>query len=1440
MRTRQHDRTPIDRPAPSRPDPAATGLHRRARTGALASLAIAALGFGTLTATPAFAATATLTPISGVQGTTDVSPLAGTTVTVQGVVTADYRTGGYNGVYVQQQGVGGTTDPTPGESDAVFVYLGSQKPALAIGDLVTATGAVSEYSGLTQISATTAGALTVTTPGVGTPAPVPLPATVTGSAREAYEGMLVAPSGTYQVASSHQLSNYGSLWLTAGATPAVKNTEAFRPGTPESTARQADNVARRILLDDGYNAQVTAAAHPGDQPYFTKDSVVRNGDVVDFHASYILGYGFADWRLQPTVPVSTTNAGSGAATTVPTYEQTNPRPATVPAVGGDIEVASFNVYNYFTTLTSANANARGASTAEQFAVQRSKIVSAITGLHADVVALMEIQNDVNFGKPADTSLADLVAGLNAKEGATVWAGVRTPSALTDGSTPTDAITTALIYRTDRVTPKGDSRTQIDETVWGNAREPIAQTFTKGPETLTVVANHLKSKSGTGPAPADGQGLFTADRVAQAKSLVTFTKQLQQASGSDDVLLMGDFNAYSQEDPIQVFQDAGYRDLVASEGSGYTYSFDGELGSLDHSIATPSLAAKLTKAAVWNINSPEWSDRGYAYPATDPTSPFRSSDHDPVVVGFDTTPKPIGIDVVGINDFHGRLSESSPAAGAAVLGGMVDSYRKANPDTLFVSSGDNIGASTFTSFIQDDKPTLDALNAMKLDVSALGNHEFDKGQSDLNDRVIPSASFPYLAANVFRSGTNEHAYDAFSVKTVDGVKVGFIGAVTEHMPELVSPSGIQGLDFRSVVDSVNTVADDLTDGDASNGEADVLVLLVHEGAASGDLTDSTDDSDFGTIAKNVSPKVEAILSAHTHQKYAHSIVPTGGTTPRPVIQTGSYGENFSHLSLQIDPVTHELITATGEVKPLYRAFAPDPAVATIVTDAEAVAKVKGSVSVGTITGDFDRARQADGTTENRGGESTLGNFVADVQLDATKGIGSQIAFMNPGGLRADLKYASSGSGDADGNVTYQEAAAVQPFANTLVQVGLTGAQIRSVLEQQWQPTGSSRPFLKLGVSKGLLYDYDPSKAAGSRIGRVTLDGTPLDDAATYKVTVNSFLASGGDNFTAFAQGATRADTGKVDLQSQVDYFTAHPEAAAPDLAQRAVGVSLPTAPQGGYRAGDTVSLGLSSLIFSRGGPASGTVSVSLGGKVLGSAPIDATVVDGTDEQGRATVPVTIPASAAAGSQELVVTVSGTATSIPVPITIAETAKPIASVTAPTISGRAAVGRTITATEGTWSVAGTTQSFQWLRDGVAVPGATSARYTLTGADAGTSVTVAVTATKTGYTAATATSAAVTVAKVASTVQGSADRWVVLGKQAVTYTVRVTGSQGVRPTGTVTVYDNGRAVGTATLSESGTATLALPRLSRGLHLLTAGYSGDAHVAGSSQTWPGILLVL
>ncbi|MFP5365388.1 MAG: ExeM/NucH family extracellular endonuclease, partial [Actinomycetes bacterium] len=658
--------------------------------------------------------------IAEIQGTGTASPLAGSTVTTTGKVTAVFATGGLNGYYLQTAGTGGDLTATNhAASDGIFVYSPATVASVQPGDYLQVTGAVAEYYGMTQLNVTAAASLTKlmeAAPEVKATA-FTLPASE--AFRESLEGMLLAPQGPLTVTDNYGLNQYGEIGLAGGTTPLVQPTAVAPYGSAEYAAAVADNAARGIKLDDGSSTNFLRDAATKAQvlPYLTPTDAVRVGSPATFSTNVVLGYANNAWKLQPLTHLTEANK----ATVQPAAFGATRTDAPA-AVGGNLKLASFNVLNYFPTtgdqLTGCTyyddregnpitvrggCDARGAANAENFKRQQDKIVAAITKAGADVVTLMEIENSAQFGKDRDDALARLVEALNI-ETPGIWDYVRSPANAPPLSDE-DMIRTAFIYKKAVAEPVGDSIIHNDTVAFATARKPLAQVFKPvggdaGTEFIAI-ANHFKSK-GSAATPEDtdkGQGASNLARTAQAKSLLDFATSLQESKGTDKVFLIGDFNAYAKEDPINVFTAAGYvnQDGKARNADGtskHSYLYGGMVGSLDHILASPAADAAVTGADIWNINSVESVALEYSRYNSNITNyyapdQYRASDHDPVIVGLDLQSAPATVDLnfLGINDFHGHLDP--PASSAQVqtsvagrLGGVVKALRFETPNTAF--------------------------------------------------------------------------------------------------------------------------------------------------------------------------------------------------------------------------------------------------------------------------------------------------------------------------------------------------------------------------------------------------------------------------------------------------------------------------------------------------------------------------------------------------------------------------------------------------------------------------------------------------------------------------------------------------------------------------------------------------------------------------------------
>lgn len=524
---------------------------------------------------------------------------------------------------------------------------------------------------------------------------------------------------------------------------------------------------------------------------------------------------------------------------------------------------------------------------------------------------------------------------------------------------------------------------------------------------------------------------------------------------------------------------------------------------------------------------------------------------------------VDVRLIGINDLHGNIEPPTGSSGRVVLadGTTVDAggaafnathiknLQKEVKNSVIVGQGDLIGASPIVSALFHDEPTIEVLNKVGMDATAAGNHEFDEGYKELLRMqrggchptdgcqfrdTYPGAQFPILGANVTKAKTGLPALPPFWVEIRDGMPIGFIGMPLKDVPILVDPNGIKELQFGDEVKAANKYANFL---DAIGVKS--IVLLVHQGdqvtspGGGPNACNVAPENPGSYIAANVSAKIDAVFSGHSHQHY-NCVVKDPAGNPRPFIEGLAFGRELSVVDLKIDRRTRDVIR--GETKAdnkiVTRTVTPDPEIQAIVDIAKTKVRPIANRPVGTITADILRAAVASG-------ESPLGNLIADSQLAATTGNGAVLALMNPGGVRSDLTYASSTENEGNGVATYGETFTVQPFGNILQTVTLTGANIKNVLEQQFSAT---RTFV-LQPSAGLKYSWSASAPFGSKISGVTINGTPLDPNASYRVTINSFLQGGGDGFSEFTKG-TNVTGGGIDLDAFSAYLKAHPNQAPP--------------------------------------------------------------------------------------------------------------------------------------------------------------------------------------------------------------------------------------------------------------------------------------------------------
>jgi 5'-nucleotidase len=554
-------------------------------------------------------------------------------------------------------------------------------------------------------------------------------------------------------------------------------------------------------------------------------------------------------------------------------------------------------------------------------------------------------------------------------------------------------------------------------------------------------------------------------------------------------------------------------------------------------------------------------------------------------------KTMKVRVIAFNDFHGNIDGANlnlrsdpdnifllnsagqrigvPAGGVDYMAGLVKQLKTGAPNSVVVSAGDLIGASPLNSALFHDEPSIETMNLLGLDFNAVGNHEFDEGKDELvrmrhggchptdpnscqgNHVGTPypfeGAKFDFLAANVMDTATGNTLFPAYGVKNFKGNRIAFIGMTLEGTPSIVTPSGVAGLEFRDEADTVNDLV-----GKLKRRGIDAVVVLVHEGGfAPGSINGCTGVSGpIVDIVARLDDAVDLVVSGHTHQAY-NCMLPNSAGRSIPVTSAGSFSRVMTSIDVTLDTKTKDVIAVNAVNKLVDRRttiaepIVPDATIGTIVANYNTIVKPIANRVIGSITADITR-------TANAAKESALGDVIADAQLAATapagKG-GAVIAFMNTGGIRADFTYAGSTAGEGDGNVTYGEAFTVQPFGNSLVVKTLTGQQLYDLLNQQWAVGQFADGGRTLQVSNGFTYQHtfapNSSPLGGQYVcpGSVKINDVPVNTAASYRVTMNSFLATGGDNFTVFNLGTEQLG-GDVDLDALEAYFQANPGGVAP--------------------------------------------------------------------------------------------------------------------------------------------------------------------------------------------------------------------------------------------------------------------------------------------------------
>ena len=1206
-------------------NPALSGTHTGAitHTSGTVSASLNVQGTGT---------SGSITPVFAIQGSGTASPLSATTVTTQGLVTADFQgTTQLKGFYIQDT----TGDGNSATSDGIFILNSSFD--VQVGDYVRLTGLVDEAFTLTQIK--NVSSLTILSSGNALIAPTNINLPLTAIADlEQNEGMLVKFPQSLTVTETFTLGRFGEVSLAADGrvfnptnfidpndNPASGTTSTGTSNVTAVTAQQDLNNRRRILLDDASTVQ-----NPAVIPYLNPaDSTLRSGSTLA-NLTGVLDYAFSKYRLQPTVAPAFNYAA---------------RPV-VPTVGAaNVKIASFNVLNYFNGDGAGGGfpTARGANTLVEFNRQRTKIINAIKQLNADVVGLIEIEND---GDGANSAIADLVNGLNAATASGTYAYIL-DAAGANGNPGTDAIKQAIIYKPGAVTPVGLAKTDIDA---AHNRPPVAQTFTlnSNGEIFTAIVTHFKSKSATNASGAnldqgDGQGAYNASRKLQSTAFLNFITAIQTSSADEDVIAVGDYNAYEQEDPMDILIGGGLVNILPNT---YSYVFDGQSGSLDHALTTASLSSKISGANKWHINADEpiAIDYNQEFNPASAYSPhaFRSSDHDPLLIGLNLQAPVTAFKLQLLHSSDGEGGSNNMANFAAVVEKLESQY----PNTIKISSGDNwipgpffnasgdrvaldltlrsvynshFGAGTSNSLRASiGRVDISVLNLLKYDASTFGNHEFDAGTNVVGeivgfelsgtDKRWMGAQFPYLSANLDFSGdaalaplftsqilpstayllrpdtlkstTPRRKISPATIITVNGERIGVVGATTQILESISSVGGVKvkGSKTNNMAE-LATYLQPYIDQLRATGINKIIVSshlqqialekqlvgllhgvdIVIAGGSSTLLADANDVLFPGDIPADTYPLIsqnadnEPALVVNVDQEWKY--------VGRLVVDFDLNGLlDINSLNSTINGVyatTDSMVTALhGSPAVAFAAGTKAGRVKTLIDAVNAVIAAKDGNILGK-TSVYLNGRRTDVRTQ----ETNLGDISNDANIAIGKKYDSsvRVGIKNGGGIRTSIgevrvnpttgiyeelpPQANPSAGKLTGDISQLDIENSLRFNNSLSLITVSATQLLQVLNHgvaAVAPGATPGQFPQIG---GVSFSYNPSLPAGSRVRNAVIidsaenildvvvkDGIVQGDPArAIRVVTLTFLLTGGDGypFNSFIT-ANPSFANKIDL------------------------------------------------------------------------------------------------------------------------------------------------------------------------------------------------------------------------------------------------------------------------------------------------------------------------